>query len=127
MEATQVQDAQDLNIRKWMALLRGEYRSESGKDVVIDYSGGSYNGRPMPFNAVTFNGMVTGVLDFGSGGTYLAGKVEAVPTPDGLQLTEVKMNDGEPWYNPAQDNAGIKLSLLEHLNLQLIQSAEREK
>ena len=195
MEATQVQDAQDLNIRKWMALLRGEYRSESGKDVVIADSGGSYNGRPMPFNAVTFNGMVTGVLDFGSCGPYLAGKVEAVPTPDGLQLTEVKMNDGEPWYdrtvsyfnlkwagagsrfdftsrilltgvlhrydkpllrvmrnailarhgyvfkskdlkayfeaqpwyNPAQDNAGIKLSLLEHLNLQLIQSAEREK
>ena len=194
MELTQVEDAQELNIQKWMALLRGEYKSEGGKDVVIDDFGGSYNGRPMPFNAVTFNGMVTGVLDFGSDGPYLAGKVEAVPTPDGLQLTEVKMNEGEPWYEktvsyfklkwtgsgsrfdftgkelltgvlhscdkallrvmrnailaqhgyvfkskdlkayfeaqpwykPAPGNAGIELSLLEHLNLQLIQAAEKE-
>ncbi len=196
MEATQSEDDQEaLGVRQWMSLLRGEYLSESGKKVVIDDLSGSYNGAQMPFGAVTFNGMVTGVLDFSGDGPYLAGKVEALPTPDGLLLTEVKMNEGEPWYErtvssfklkwtgersrfdftrkvllngslrlydkallrvmrnailahhgyvfkskdlkacfeaqpwyePAPDNSHINLSLLEHLNLQLIQAAERSE
>jgi hypothetical protein len=147
----------------------------------------------MHFAPVTFNGMVTGVLDFGSGGPFFVGKVEAVPTPGGLRMTEVKMNEGEPWYEktvssyelewtgresrfdfasrsllnsglrrldkptlrvmrnailaahgyvfkskdlkayfedqlwytPAQSNASVKLTLLEQLNVALIQAAER--
>ena len=193
MEATQVWDARQLNVKQWMALLCGDYRSEGGKKVLVAESRSQYNGLDMPVEAVTFNGMVTGVLDFGSGGPFLVGKVEAVPTPEGLLLTEVKMNEGEPWfertvssytlkwagdqsrfdftrkvllngtlhrydkpllrmmrnailaahgyvfkskdlkayfeaqpwYQPAASNADLKLSLLEQLNLQLIQHAER--
>lgn len=36
MQATQVWDAQALNVAQWMALLCGEYRSEGGKEVVIE-------------------------------------------------------------------------------------------
>jgi len=31
----------------------------------------------------------------------------------------------QPWYHPAANNASIKLSLLEQLNVSLIQAAER--
>ena len=195
MEATQTWDAQALNEKQWMALLCGKYKSESGKDVVIDEIRSMYNGVAMPLQAVTFNGMVTGVLDFGSGGPFLVGKVEAVPTPEGLRLTEVKMDEGEPWftrtvsyfdlkwagdqsrfaftgntllsgvlhrydksllrfmrnailashgyvfkskdlkayfeaqpwYQPASSNSAVQLSLLEQLNLSLIQAAERQE
>lgn len=195
MQATQVWDAQALNVAQWMALLCGEYRSEGGKEVVIEEVRSTYNGVEMPLQAVTFNGMVTGVLDFGKGGPFLVGKVEAVPTPEGLRLTEVKMNEGEPWfertvsyydlkwagnqsrfaftrntllngvlhrygksllrfmrnailaargyvfrskdlkayfeaqpwYQPAIDNADVDLSLLDELNIALIQAAERQE
>ena len=195
LEATQVWDAQALNEKQWMALLCGAYKSESGKDVVIDEVRSTYNGIAMPLQAVTFNGLVTGVLDFGKGGPFLVGKVEAVPTPEGLRLTEVKMNEGEPWfertvscfdlkwagdqsrfaftgntllngvlhrydksllrvmrnailashgyvfkskdlkayfeaqpwYQPASSNSAVRLSLLEQLNLSLIQAAERQE
>ena len=195
LEATQVWDTQALNEKQWMALLCGAYKSESGKDVVIDEVRSTYNGVAMPLQAVTFNGLVTGVLDFGKGGPFLAGKVEAVPTPEGLRLTEVKMNEGEPWfertvscfdlkwagdqsrfaftgntllngvlhrydksllrvmrnailashgyvfkskdlkayfesqpwYQPASSNSAVRLSLLEQLNLSLIQAAERQE
>ena len=195
IQATQVWDAQALNVAQWMALLCGNYQSEGGKDVVIDEVQSTYNGVAMPMQAVTFNGMVTGVLDFGKGGPFLVGKVEAVPTPEGLRLTEVKMNEGEPWfertvscfdlkwasdrsrfafasnillngalhrydksllrfmrnailaargyvfrskdlkayfeaqpwYQPALDNADVDLSLLDELNIALIQAAERKK
>ena len=194
LQATQVWDAQALNVKQWMSLLCGKYKSESGKDVVIDEVRSTYNGVAMPLQTVTFNGMVTGVIDFGNGGPFLVGKVEAVPTPEGLRLTEVKMNEGEPWfertvsyfdlkwagdqsrfaftgntllsgvlhrydksllrfmrnailashgyvfkskdlkayfevqpwYSPVKSNASVKLSLLEELNLALIQAAERE-
>ena len=195
LQATQVWDSQALNVAQWMALLCGNYQSEGGKDVVIDEVRSTYNGTAMSLQAVTFNGMVTGVLDFGNGGPFLTGKVEAVPTPEGLRLTEVKMNEGEPWfertvsyydlkwagdrsrfaftgntllngvlhrydkpllrimrnailashgyvfkskdlkayfeaqpwYRPAASNAAVKLSLLEELNLALIQAAERQE
>ena len=195
LQATQVWDSQALNVAQWMALLCGNYQSEDGKDVVIDEVRSTYNGTAMSLQAVTFNGMVTGVLDFGNGGPFLTGKVEAVPTPEGLRLTEVKMNEGEPWfertvsyydlkwagdrsrfaftgntllngvlhrydkpllrimrnailashgyvfkskdlkayfeaqpwYRPAASNAAVKLSLLEELNLALIQAAERQE
>ena len=193
MQATQVWDSQALNVRQWMALICGDYRTEGGANVIIREAGSSCRGKEMPLEPVTFNGGVTGVLDFGTGGPYLTGKVEAVPTQDGLQLTEVKMNDGEPWYErtvsyfdltwtggqnrfgfasdillvgvlhrydkallrvmrnailaahgyvfqskdlktyfeaqpwykPAANNAAVKLSLLEQLNVALIQEAER--
>lgn len=195
MQATQVWDAQALNVAQWMALLSGKYKSEGGKEVIIDEVRSTYNGVEMPLQVVTFNGMVTGVLDFGSGGPFLVGKVEAVPTPEGLRLTEVKMNEGEPWfertvsyydlkwagdqsrfaftrnnllngalhrydksllrfmrnailaargyvfrskdlkayfeaqpwYQPAIDNADVDLSLLDLINIALIQAAERQK
>ena len=195
MQATQVWDAQALNVAQWMAPLCGEYMSEGGKEVVIDEVRSTCNGVEMPLQAVTFNGMVTGVLDFGKGGPFLVGKVEAVPTLEGLRLTEVKMNEGEPWfertvsyydlkwagnqsrfaftrntllngplhrydksllrfmrnailasrgyvfrskdlkayfeaqpwYQPAIDNADVDLSLLDELNIALIQAAERQK
>ena len=194
LQATQVWDAQALNEKQWMALICGPYRSEGGKDVVFDEVRSTYNGVAMPLQAVTFNGFVTGVLDFGKGGPFLVGKVEAVPTAEGLRLTEVKMNEGEPWfertvscfdlkwagdqsrfaftgttllngvlhrydksllrfmrnailashgyvfkskdlknyfeaqpwYSPVQNNASVKLSLLEEINLALIQTAERQ-
>ena len=193
LEATQVWDSQALNVKQWMAMINGKYKTGGGKDVVIGEARSTCNGADMPLNPVTFNGMVTGVLDFGNGGPYLTGKVEAVPTKEGLRLTEVKMNEGEPWYErtvsyfdlewagdqsrfgfanqilllgglhrydksflrvmrnailaahgyvfqskdlkayfeaqpwykPAASNAGIKLSLLEQLNVALIQAAER--
>lgn len=193
LQATQTWDAQVLNVDLWMAMISGDYVSGSGKQVQIRPDGATYGGKALPLQPVTFNGMVTGVLDFGESGPYLAGKVEAVPTPEGLQLTEVKMEDGEPWfertvsyfnlkwagarsrfdfasrillsgglhrydkpllrvmrnsilashgyvfrskdlktyfeaqpwYTPAADNASVKLSLLEHLNIALIQAAER--
>ena len=195
MQATQTDDAQALNEKQWMALLCGKYKSEGGKDVVIGEDRSSCNGIPMPLQAVTFNGMVTGVLDFGNKGPYLVGKVEAVPTPEGIRFTEVKMNEGEPWfertvssfdlkwagdlsrfafasntllngglrrydkpllrvmrnailashgyvfrskdlkayfetqpwYRPAANNAAVRLSLLEQLNIALIQAAERQE
>ena len=193
LEATQVWDSQALNVKQWMAMINGKYKTGGGKDVVIGEARSTCNGVDMPLSPVTFNGMVTGVLDFGNGGPYLTGKVEAVPTKEGLRLTEVKMNEGEPWYErtvsyfdlewagdqsrfgfanqilllgglhrydksflrvmrnailaahgyvfqskdlkayfeaqpwykPAASNAGIKLSLLEQLNVSLIQAAER--
>ena len=193
LEATQVWDSQALNVKQWMAMINGKYKTGGGKDVVIGEARSTCNGADMPLSPVTFNGMVTGVLDFGNGGPYLTGKVEAVPTKEGLRLTEVKMNEGEPWYErtvsyfdlewagdqsrfgfanqilllgglhrydksflrvmrnailaahgyvfqskdlkayfeaqpwyqPAASNAGIKLSLLEQLNVSLIQAAER--
>jgi len=193
MQATQVWDSQALNVRQWMALICGNYKNEGGSDVVIGEGRSTYRGKEMPLEPVTFNGGVTGVLDFGTGGPYLTGKVEAVPTREGLRLTEVKMNDGEPWYErtvsyfdltwageqsrfgfaadilligvlhrydkpllrvmrnailaahgyvfqskdlktyfeaqpwykPAASNSSIKLSLLEQLNVSLIQAAER--
>ncbi len=33
--------------------------------------------------------------------------------------------EAQPWYTPAASNASIKLSLLEELNIALIQAAER--
>ena len=98
LQATQVWDSQALNVEQWMAVIAGDYVTESGKKVQIRPDGATYAGKPLPLQPVTFNGMVTGVLDFGEDGPYLVGKVEAVPTPEGLQLTEVKMEDGEPWY-----------------------------
>ena len=195
LEATQVWDSQALNVKQWMAMINGKYKTGGGKDVVIGEARSTCNGADMPLTPITFNGMVTGVLDFGNGGPYLTGKVEAVPTKEGLRLTEVKMNEGEPWYErtvsyfdlewagdqsrfgfanqilllsglhrydksflrvmrnailaahgyvfqskdlkayfeaqpwykPAASNAGIKLSLLEQLNVSLIQAAERSE
>ena len=194
MQATQVWDSQALNVGQWMEMISGSYVNEGGSEVKIWRDQGLYRGKDMHFQPVTFNGMVTGVLDFGAEGPYLSGKVEAVPTPEGLLLTEVKMNEGEPWfertvsyfelkwneeqrsrfdfarytllngnlsrydkpllrvmrnailaahgyvfqskdlkayfeaqpwYTPAASNASVKLSLLEQLNIALIQAAER--
>ncbi|MBR1538412.1 MAG: YARHG domain-containing protein [Bacteroidales bacterium] len=193
LQATQVWNSQTLNVEQWMAMIAGDYVTEGGKLVQIRPDGATYGGKALFLQPVTFNGMVTGVLDFGQSGPYLAGKVEAVPTPEGLRLTEVKMEDGEPWfertvsyfdlkwagersrfdfashillnsglqrydkpllrvmrnailashgyvfkskdlkacfetqpwYTPAADNASVKLSLLEQLNIALIQAAER--
>ena len=195
MEATQTWDSQALNVKQWMALLCGAYKSEGGKDVAIYEDRIQYGGSNIPMRAVTFNGLVTGVLDFGDQGSFLTGKMEAVPTPEGLRLTEVKMNEGEPWfertvssydvkwdgkhcrfdfashillngvlyryekpllrimrnailaahgyvfrskdlkayfeaqpwYQPAASNTAVQLSLLEQLNIALIQAAERQK
>ena len=33
--------------------------------------------------------------------------------------------EAQPWYTPAASNASVTLSLLEQLNIALIQSAER--
>ncbi len=193
LQATQVWDSQALNVEQWMAMIVGDYVTEGGKKVQIRPDGATYAGKPLPLQPVTFNGLVTGVLDFGEDGPYLVGKVEAMPTPEGLQLIEVKMEDGEPWfertvsyfnlkwagersrfdfashtllvgglqrydkpllrlmrnailaahgyvfqskdlkayfeaqpwYTPATSNASVKLSLLEQLNIALIQAAER--
>lgn len=193
MQATQIWDSQALNVNQWMAMLNGNYKTGGGKEVVIGDVYSTCGGVEMPLKAVTFNGMVTGVVDFGNGGPYLTGKTEAVPTQDGIRFTEVKMNDDEPWfertvsyfdltwtgnrsrfafaseillngglhrydkallrvmrnailaahgyvfqskdlktyfeaqpwYKPAASNSSIKLSLLEQLNVSLIQAAER--
>ena len=196
MEATQEWNSDALNRKQFMAPLRGKYRTEVGKEVVIDEGQSLFNGKNMPLEVVTFNGMPTGLLDFGNGGPYLTGKVEAVPTPDGIRFTEVKVDpdmswmyertvsyfdvkwagdgsrfgfanstllngslrrydksflrfmrnailaahgyvfqskdlktyfEAQPWYTPAKSNASVKLSLLEQLNVALIQAAEREK
>ncbi len=193
LQATQLWDSQALNVGQWMTMIAGDYVTEVGKQVQIRPDGATYAGKAFSLQPVTFNGLVTGVLDFGEDGPYLVGKVEAVPTPEGLQLIEVKMEDGEPWfertvsyfnlkwagegsrfdfashtllvgglqrydkpllrlmrnailaahgyvfqskdlkayfeaqpwYTPALDNASVKLSLLEQLNIALIQAAER--
>jgi hypothetical protein len=192
MQATQDQDAQTLNVKQWMALLCGNYKTEGGAAFEIADTWFAYKGYDYPLEPVTFNGMVTGVLDFGDTEPFV-GRLEAVPTRDGLLLTEVKMEDGEPWfertvssyalkwagnqsrfafasdillngvlhrydksllrvmrnailashgyvfrskdlksyfeaqpwYHPAANNANIQLSLLEQLNIALIQAAER--
>ena len=195
MEATQVWDSQALNEKRWMAQLCGQYKSEGGKDIVIDEVRSTYNGVEMPLKALMFNGMVTGVLDFGDKGPFLVGLVEAVPTPEGIRFIEVKMEEGgawftrtvssfdvkwtgdqsrfafasntllngalrrydksllrimrnailashgyvfrskdlkayfeaQPWYRPAANNSAVQLSLLEQLNVALIQAAERQQ
>ena len=195
IQATNVWDAQQLNVNQWMAMICGPYRTEGGSDVVMENGRYTYRGKEAIIQPITFNGMVTGVLDFGESSPYLVGRVEAVPTREGLLLTEVKMNDGEPWYqrtvsyyqlkwtgeesrfgfandilllgvlnrcdkpllrvmrnailashgyvfqskdlktyfeaqpwyHPAASNAGIKLSLLERLNVALIQAAEKKE
>ena len=196
MEATQEWNSDALNRKQYMAPLCGKYRTEVGKDVVIDEGQSLFNGKTMTMEVVSFNGMPTGLVDFGTGGPYLVGKVEAVPTPEGLRFTEVKVDpdmpwmfertaayfdvkwagegsrfgfanhillngylrrydksllrfmrnailaahgyvfqskdlktyfEAQPWYKPAANNASIKLSLLEQLNVSLIQAAEREK
>ena len=192
LQATQTWDAQELNVRQWMALLCGNYKTEGGSEFEMADTWFAYKGYDYPLEPVTFNGMVTGVLDFGETEPF-SGRLEAVPTRDGLLLTEVKMEDGEPWfertvssyalkwagnqsrfafasnillngvlrrcdkpllrvmrnailaghgyvfkskdlksyfeaqpwYHPATNNASIQLSLLEHLNVALIQAAER--
>ena len=192
MQATQDSDAQSLNVKQWMALLRGNYKTEGGADFEMADTWFGYKGYDYPLEPVTFNGMVTGVLDFGNREPF-SGRLEAVPTREGLLLTEVKMEDGEPWfertvssfslkwagdgsrfafasdillngvlhrydksflrvmrnailaahgyvfrskdlksyfeaqpwYHPAASNANIRLSLLEQLNISLIQAAER--
>ena len=192
MQATQDQDAQTLNVKQWMALLCGNYKTEGGAAFEIADTWFAYKGYDYPLEPVTFNGMVTGVLDFGDTEPFV-GRLEAVPTRDGLLLTEVKMEDGEPWfertvssyaltwagnqsrfafagdillngvlhrydksllrvmrnailashgyvfrskdlksyfeaqpwYHPAANNANIQLSLLEQLNIALIQATER--
>ena len=192
MQATQDGDAQTLNVKQWMALLCGKYKTEGGADFEMADTWFAYKGYDYPVEPVTFNGMVTGVLDFGNTEPF-SGRLEAVPTREGLLLTEVKMNDGEPWfertvssyalkwagnqsrfafagdillngmlhrydksllrvmrnailaahgyvfrskdlksyfeaqpwYHPAANNANIQLSLLEQLNIALIQAAER--
>ena len=194
MEATKNWNSDELNRNQWMAPLCGNYRTEAGKDVVIDEGQSLYNGKNMPMEVVSFNGMPTGLVDFGSGGPYLVGKVEAVPTQNGIRFTEVKVDEdmpwmydrtvsyfdltwtgdrsrfdfanrillngylrrydksflrfmrnailaahgyvfqskdlktyfeAQPWYKPAASNSSIKLSLLEQLNVSLIQAAER--
>ena len=196
MEATQEWNSDALNRKQYMAPLCGKYRTEVGKDVVIAEGQSLYYGKNMPMEVVSFNGMPTGLVDFGTGGPYLVGKVEAVPTPEGIRFTEVKVDpdmpwmfertvsyfdvkwagegsrfgfanstllngylrrydksllrfmrnailaahgyvfqskdlktyfEAQPWYKPAASNASIKLSLLEQLNVSLIQAAEREK
>ena len=195
MEATQEWNSDALNRKQYMAPLCGKYRTEVGKDVVIDEGQSLFNGKTMTMEVVSFNGMPTGLVDFGTGGPYLVGKVEAVPTPEGIRFTEVKVDpdmpwmfertaayfdvkwagegsrfgfanrillngylrrydksllrfmrnailaahgyvfqskdlktyfEAQPWYKPAASNASIKLSLLEQLNVSLIQAAERE-
>lgn len=193
IQSTQNWDAQALNVKQWMALLCGKYTTEGGADVVLKEDRIVYRGKEFPLKPVTFNGLVTGVIDFGAAGGPYTGRLEAVPTRDGLLLTEVKMNDGEPWfertvssyalkwagdqsrfgfareilligmlhrfdkpllrvmrnailaahgyvfqskdlktyfeaqpwYHPAANNASVKLSLPEQLNVALIQAAER--
>ena len=194
MEATQEWNSDALNRKQFMAPLRGNYRTEVGKDVVIDEGRSLYNGKDMAMEVVSFNGMPTGLVDFGTGGPYLVGKVEAVPTPEGIRFTEVKVDpdmpwmfertvsyfdvkwagdgsrfgfandtllngnlrrydksllrfmrnailaahgyvfrsndlktyfEAQPWYKPAASNASVKRSLLEQLNVSLIQAAER--
>lgn len=196
MEATQNWNSDALNVSRWMAPLCGKYRTEVGKEVVIGEGQSLYNGKNMPMEVVSFNGMPTGLVDFGNGGPYLVGKVEVVPTPEGIRFTEVKVDpdmpwmyertasyfdltwagdqsrfgfanrlllngglrrydkallrfmrnailaahgyvfqskdlktyfEAQPWYKPAASNASIKLSMLEQLNVSLIQAAEREK
>ena len=192
MQATQTWDSQELNVKQWMALLCGKYKTEGGTDAVLGETRFEYKGKVIPVKPVTFNGMVTGVIDFGDAGPFV-GMLEAVPTQEGLLLTEVKMEDGapwfertvssfslkwagdqsrfgftrdilligvlhrydkpllrvmrnailaahgytfqskdlksyfeaQPWYHPAANNASVKLSLLEQLNVSLIQAAER--
>ena len=192
MQATQTWDSQELNVKQWMALLCGKYKTEGGTDAVLGEARFEYKGKVIPVKPVTFNGMVTGVIDFGDAGPFV-GMLEAVPTQEGLLLTEVKMEDGapwfertvssfslkwagdqsrfgftrdilligvlhrydkpllrvmrnailaahgytfqskdlksyfeaQPWYHPAANNASVKLSLLEQLNVSLIQAAER--
>jgi hypothetical protein len=176
-----------------MALIRGKYKTGSGAELVLDETWFAYGEYDYPLEPITFNGGVTGVLDFGETGGPYTGRLEAVPTQEGLRLTEVKMEDGEPWfertvssfdlewagdqsrfgftrdilligvlhrydkpllrvmrnailaahgytfqskdlksyfeaqpwYHPAANNASVKLSLLEQLNVALIQEAER--
>ena len=98
LQATQTWDSQALNVGQWMAMIAGDYVTEGGKQVQIRPDGATYGGKALSMQPVTFNGMVTGVFDFGASGPYLVGRVEAVPTPEGLRLTEVKMEDGEPWF-----------------------------
>ena len=194
IQATQTWDAQELNVKQWMAMLCGDYKTGGGSDAILEESRLVYRDKDYPIEPITFNGMVTGVIDFGKTGPYV-GRIEVVPTKEGLLLTEVKMNDGEPWfertasyfeltwagsqsrfaftqdilllgglhrydkkllrvmrnailaahgyvfrskdlktyfeaqpwYHPAANNAGIKLSLIEQLNVSLIQAAEREE
>lgn len=194
IQATQIWDSQALNVKQWMAPICGNYKTGGGKEFVLDETWFAYGGFDYPLEPVTFNGGITGVIDFGEAGPYI-GRLEVVPTPEGLRLTEVKMNDGEPWYertvsyydltwagegsrfgfaneilllsglrrydkpllrvmrnailaahgyvfqskdlktyfeaqpwyHPAANNASIKLSLLEQLNVALIQAAERNE
>ena len=65
MQATQIQDAQALNVKQWMALLCGNYKTEGGADFEMADTWFAYKGYDYPLEPVTFNGMVTGVLDFG--------------------------------------------------------------
>lgn len=108
LQATQIWDAQALNVTQWMEMIMGTYESEGGAEVKLWRDQGLYRGDDLHFAPVTFNGGVTGVLDFGQGGPYLTGKVEALPTPEGLLLTEVKMNEGEPWYERTVSSFKLK-------------------
>lgn len=107
MQATQDQDAQTLNVKQWMALLCGNYKTEGGAAFEIADTWFAYKGYDYPLEPVTFNGMVTGVLDFGDTEPFV-GRLEAVPTRDGLLLTEVKMEDGEPWFERTVSSYALK-------------------
>ena len=77
LQATQNWDAQALNVEQWMAMIGGDYTSEGGSPVKFRGEQAMYKGNAIPMQVVTFNGMITGVLDFGTDGPFLSGKVEA--------------------------------------------------
>ena len=189
-------DCQKLNAEHWMQTVRGSYTLEDGTPVTIDWDKALIGGVYYPVEAVTFNGMVTGLIHFDGEGSPLNGDMEVIYTIGGLHLFEVEFDDfgiwhrlpgngieltecdpnsgrydfagqvllygndiydydetalrlmrnsiyarhgyvfqssdlqeyfgNEPWYKPCENNNEIQFSLLERLNIQLIQNREAE-
>ena len=93
MTKTDVEDTQQLNVEKWMRMVRGDYAMADGTRVTIDWDKALVGGTYVPIEAMTFNGHTTGILSIDGDGTPLNGCMEVGFVTDGLVLYPVGFDE----------------------------------
>lgn len=108
-------DNEKINKYKWLSQIIGEYTCNYlGKDIKIAIDAGqmSAGGILAFYDAVTFNGLVTGYIEIEpgkDGHNPLTGTWEVVPTLEGLHLYKIKKN-GDYLYDWVRDGNDIVLT-----------------
>ena len=93
MTKTDEEDTQQLNVEKWMRMVRGDYAMADGTRVTIDWDKALVGGTYVPIEAMTFNGHTTGILSIDGEGTPLNGCMEVAFVTDGLVLYPVGFDE----------------------------------